>query len=103
MTIIIMVYYSGVHVDYHLVGPQFKINNTTVVIQFNESSQVNDYHGLLVSYLNVTSPSQVEVQTQEITRFQLVVPYNTQVNVSIIANLCGWHRILTTIQLLYSK
>ena len=71
-------------------------NNTTVMVQFNVSSQENDYRGLLVSYLNVTSLSQVEMQTQGI---QLVIPYNTQINVSIIACLCGQHRILTIFQL----
>ena len=80
--------------------PRFGINNATVMVQFNVSSQQNDYHGLLVSYLNVTSPSQVEMQTQGI---QLVIPYSTQINVSIIASLCGQHRILTIFQLLYSK
>ena len=100
---IIYIYYTGMHVDYHLLGPWFGMNNVTVTIQFNQSYQENDYHGLLLSYLNATPPSQVELQTQERARFQLEIPYNTQVNVSIMARLCGQHRILTTIPLLYSK
>ena len=82
--------------------PRFGINNATVTIQFNESSQEYNYYGSLLSF-NVTSPSQVEIQTQERTRFQLVIPYNTQVNVSITARLCGQHNIPTVVQLLYSK
>ena len=88
--------------DHSLVAPRFGITNATVTIQINESSQEYDYYGSLLSY-NVTFPSQVEVQAQEKTRFQLVVPYNTQVNGSIITGLCGQHNIPTVIQLLYSK
>lgn len=81
-------------------GPMFGRNNATVVVQFNVSSQENDYSGLLVSYVNITSPSQAKMQTQGI---QLVIPYNVQINVSIIASLCGQHRVLTVFPLLYSK
>ena len=85
--------------DYYFVGPRFGTNNATVTIQFNESSQV---YGSLLSY-NVTSPSQVEIQTQETTRFQLVIPYNTQANMSITARLWGQHSIPTIVRLFYSK
>ena len=82
----------GIDIDIQYVvgamGPRFGINNATVVIQFNESSQE---YGSLVSY-NVTSSSQVEMQTheQERTTFQQVIPYNIQINVSITARLCMW-------------
>ena len=94
--------HAGVHAEYHLVGPRFGINNATVTIQFNESSQEYNYYGSLLS-CNVTFPSQVEIQTQEKTTFQLVIPYNTQVNVSITATLCGQHSIPNVVQLFYSK
>ena len=80
--------------------PRFRINNTTVVVQFNVNSQENKYSGLLVPYVNVTSPSQVKMQTQGI---QLIIPYNVQINVSIVVSLCGWHRVLIVLPLLYSK
>ena len=89
-------------VDYYFVGPRFGTNNATVTIQFNESSRE---YGSLLSY-NVTSPSQLqvaEIQAQEKTRFQIVIPYNTQVDVSFTARLCGQHNIPTVIQLFYSK
>ena len=89
-------------VDYYFVGPRFGTNNATVTIQFNESSEE---YGPLLSY-NVTSPSQLQVakiRAQERTRFQLVIPYNTQVNVSFTVRLCGQHNIPTVIQLFYSK
>ena len=83
-------------------GPRFGIKNATVdiVVRFNVSSQENDYSGLLVPYVNVTSPSHVEMQTQGI---QLSIPYNMQINVSIIVSLCGQYRVLTVFPLLYSK
>lgn len=89
-------------VDYDLMGPRFGIKNATVdvVVQFNVSNQENDYSGLLVPYVNVTPPSQVKMQMQ---RIQLIVPYNVQINVSIIVRLCGQHRVLTAFPLLYSK
>ena len=80
--------------------PRFRINNTTVVVQFNVSSQENDYSGLLVPYVNITSPSQVKMQMQGI---QLIIPYNVLINVSIIVSLCGQYRVLTIFPLLYSK
>ena len=88
--------------DYDLTGPRFGLKNATVdvVVRFNVSSQENDYSGLLVSYVNVTSPSQVKIQTQGI---QLIIPYNVQINVSIIVSLCGQYRVLTVFPLFYSK
>ena len=81
--------------------PNFGINNVTVELVLNKTNQENE-PGSLVSY-NITSPSQVDVQTCEKSVFQLVVPYNTQVNVSIVASLCGQRSIPTVIQLLFSK
>ena len=82
--------------------PRFGIENAIVdvIVRFNLSSQENDYSGLLVPYVNVTSPSQVKMQTQGI---QLIIPYNVLINVSIIVSLCGRHRVLTVFPLLYSK
>ena len=91
----------GVYVDYHLMDPNFGISNVTVTLVLNETNQENGY-GSLVSY-NVTCRLQVEIQTQEETNFKLVIPYNTQVNVSITARLCGQHSIPIVVQLLYSK
>ena len=83
--------------------PNFGINNVSVVLILNETNQENE-SGSLVSY-NVTSPSQnlMEIHTQEKHKFQLEIPYNTQMNVSIIVSLCGQHSIPTIVQLLYSK
>ena len=82
--------------------PRFGIENATVdvAIRFNMSSQENYYGGLLVPYVNITSPSQVKMQTQGI---QLTIPYNVQINVSITISLCGQYRVLTIFPLLYSK
>ena len=91
----------GVYVGYHLIEQMFGINNVTVSLLLNSTNRENDY-GSLVSY-NVTSPSQVEIQTHEMTEFQLVIPYNIQVNVSITARLCGQYSIPIIVQLLFSK
>ena len=87
--------------DYHLMDPNFGIFNVTVMLLLNETNQENE-SGSLVSY-NVTSPSKVNIKTYEKTQFQLVIPYNIQINVNIIASLCGQHSIPTIVQLLYSK
>ena len=76
------------HVDYYLVGPTFGINDATIIVQFNESSEENMYQfSNFVSY-NVTSVSEVDIQQMERTRFVLVIPYNTQINVSVIVSTC---------------
>ena len=93
--------YADVYVDYHLMDPYFGINNVTVVLVLNETNQENE-SGSLVSY-NITSPSQVDIQTYERARFQLVVPYNTQINVSIVASLCRQFSTPTVFQLLFSN
>ena len=82
--------------------PRFGIENAIVdiIVRFNLSSRENDYSGLLVPYVNVTSPSQVKMQTQGT---QLIIPYNVQINVSIMVSLCGQYRVLTIFPLLYSK
>ena len=54
-----------------------------------------------VSY-NVTSSSQVQILSLARTRFQLVFPYNTYFNVSIVASLCGPYNV-TVVPLRYSK
>ena len=83
-------------IEYHLMDSDFRLNNVTVMLHINES-------GSLVHY-NITSFSQVEILREERTRFQLVVPYNTYINTSIIASLCGQqHGNPTTIHLNYSK
>ena len=89
--------------DYYLIEQIFGINNVTVLLLLDDTNRANDYGSLV--YYNVTSPSQVETQIhdQERTKFQVVIPYNTQVNVSITARLCGQHNIPTNVQLLYSK
>ena len=89
--------------DYYLVDPTFGINNATVIIQLNESNHENDYHGSKFVSYNVTSSSQVEIKYQGRTTFQLVIPYNVQVNVNIMASVCGQYSTPTIFRLNYSK
>ena len=93
----------GVHVDYHFMDPSFSINNVSVVLLLNETSHEIELGTLF--YYNVThaSLSQVKIQPLGRSKFQFTVPYNTQINVSIVARLCGEQGKPTIISLNYSK
>ena len=88
-------------VDYYLMDPKFGRSNVSVELLLNDSwrSQTVE-HDLLV--YAITSLSQVEILRENRTSFQLVVPYNTPVDVSIAVSLCGQQSTSTIIQLSYS-
>jgi hypothetical protein len=80
--------------------PNFGTDNVSILLLSNERSQVVE-SGASISYTITASSSQVEIEYQERTRFQLVTPYNLQINISISACLCGQCAIPTIIQLNY--
>jgi hypothetical protein len=96
----------GIHVDYHLMEPKFGIDNVSVAIMLTESSQIVESGASDLVYYNITaSSSQVKIEYQERTRFQLAIPYNIHINISIVACLCGQHSTMTPtiIPLYYSE
>ena len=97
--------YAGLDLDYHLVDQNFGIDNVSVTLILNESSQGVELVAFDSVYYNVTaSSSQVKIENQERTRFQLAIPYNIQINISIMAYLCGQYSTPTIIpQIYYSE
>lgn len=82
-------YYNiiDVSMDYRLMDPKFGQNNVSLMLHIiNEGGPESNS----LVYYNVTSPSQVEIYHKERSRFQLVIPYNELINVSITASLCGY-------------
>ena len=98
---------AGLHLDYNLVDQNFGIDNVSVGLLLNESIQGIESIPSDLIYYNVTaSSSQVKIlnEYQERIRFQLAIPYNIQINISIIACLCGQCSTPTIIpQIYYSK
>lgn len=96
---------AGLDLDYRLVDQNFGTNNVSVALLLNESSQGVESIASDSVYYNVTaSSSQVKIEYQDRTRFQLAISYNIQINISIIACLCGQYSTPTIIpQIYYSK
>ena len=88
-------------VDYYLMNPKFGRSNVSVGLLLNESLRDQAVEQDLLVYV-ITSSSQIEILKENRTSFQLVVPYNIPVNVSIAASLCGQQSTRTIIQLSYS-
>lgn len=93
---------TGVSVEYYLMDPSFGIGNVSVLLLLNKTSQEVEMSAA-VNFSITTSSSQVKIKYQERVRYLLVVPYNTQINVSIVARLCGQQSRSTNIPLNYSK
>ena len=87
--------------------PKFGIDNVSVALLLNESSQGVESVAFNSVYYNVTaSSSQVKIlnEYQERIRFQLAIPYNIQINISIVACLCRQYSTPTIIpQIYYSE
>ena len=87
----------------------FGIDNVTVIFNLLLNESLNrEYDSIplkFVSY-NVTSSSQVQILSLARTRFQLVFPYNTYFNVSIVTGLCRQYydlSVATVVPLSYGK
>ena len=78
----------------------FSINNVLVILLFNETNHQVEL-GELVHYNVTPSSSQVKIQHLGRSKYQLMMPYNTQINVSIVARLCGQQSKPTIIPLNY--
>ena len=75
-------------------------NNVTVALLLNLERDEEDR---CCATFNAIAPSQVKVLSKERMRFQLIIPYSTQFNVSIVASLCGQDGTPTIIQIGFSK
>ena len=83
--------------NYGLMELGFGTKNVTILLLFESNM------GDTSVFYSVTTSSQAEILSRGRTRFQLVVPYNNQINISIVASLCGQNTTPTIIQVGYSE
>ena len=91
--------YTGLHpsppaVNIRANSERFGSNAVTLILEW---TQENSY-----SY-NISAAPQVAIRSIGSTSVQLAVPYNTLLNVSITALLCGQKHATTSITLVYSE